>query len=649
MNSMGTFHRRSSRRSRAQRVVMVGAVLAAQVGLALSPLGASPGQVPRASALGSYDNARIADIALGYLGRWGAAACVDAGRSGATGGAPLGDGHNADSECRAFVNCIVRLASGNTQWPASGGYYAGFTNAGGMEVSGDSAVKGDIIQVRGDGSGHTAIVVANLGGGLFDVVDSNYDPPYGGRVAHHQYRPPAGYRVFRMGTPHAPGPDLVTSLSDDDLYRVEGGPEVYVVIGGARFHITNPDELQRRLDNGEGPVLNASRSAHESLGTVPRNGTLFRDEDRLNQYFVVAGAAMPVLDSNEVALLAAEGVDTTHVSVAPPGTSSDLGPTPDSGVVVRGPGGQERWLIDGTSRRQIPPSILECIQGSQDLLLVPRAPLNAMPVGPPAECRNVQLHDRSGSQVLYVNPAGRAQYVPNPAIRDCLAVRLGIGQPRDVSSAFLAALPRAARNATCPCPVGSMVRETDRPEVWLVRPGRHRVHVSTERQVVCLGGWNNVGVVPANETEGYVADAGHAATCPIERMMLHDNTPGGSAVVFVDGQGRSAPVPNPSVRDCIAVRRGVGGPRDVSLGFMNRLPQRGRTAWCPYPAGSVVRENDSPTVWLILSGGRKQYVSDAATRDCLLARIGRPPGGESVVPADETDGHTLVPGTATCA
>ena len=71
-------------------------------------------RVPSASAWSSVNNAAIATKALQYVNRWGGAACVDAGTSGYTGGAPLGDGNNMDGECRSFVNCILKTSSALT-------------------------------------------------------------------------------------------------------------------------------------------------------------------------------------------------------------------------------------------------------------------------------------------------------------------------------------------------------------------------------------------------------------------------------------------------------------------------------------------------------------------------------------------------------
>lgn len=152
-----------------------------------------------------FDNARMADIALGYVGQPGVNACRAAGQGDAYAG-----------QCKQFVNCIVVLSGG--PMPGGGDDYAGsFIRAGGTEISEGEATKGDIIQ-WGSGltrSQHTAIVVANLGGGRFDVVDSNWGTP-GLMVKHHTINNihadifnGAGAqptRFIRMGTVNAGSP-----------------------------------------------------------------------------------------------------------------------------------------------------------------------------------------------------------------------------------------------------------------------------------------------------------------------------------------------------------------------------------------------------------------------------------------------------------
>ncbi len=127
-----------------------------------------------AAAADTFDNTLIATTALDYVGQYGGAACVDAGKSGYTGGTPLGSGDNDDGECRAFVNCIVWLASNKAKWVGGGGgdYFASLANNGVRITDINHLAKGDVVQV-GHGT-HTFIIVGRNANGKFMVVDSNH-------------------------------------------------------------------------------------------------------------------------------------------------------------------------------------------------------------------------------------------------------------------------------------------------------------------------------------------------------------------------------------------------------------------------------------------------------------------------------------------
>ena len=127
-----------------------------------------------AMAVGSFANAAVADIALRYVGQWGGNACRDAGKA-------------QTGQCKQFANCIIVLAGGGYAGDGSNDYAGSFIRAGGTEISEGQATKGDIIQW---GSGttrgkHTAIVVSNLGGSRFDVVDSNWGYPLNNETVRH--------------------------------------------------------------------------------------------------------------------------------------------------------------------------------------------------------------------------------------------------------------------------------------------------------------------------------------------------------------------------------------------------------------------------------------------------------------------------------
>jgi hypothetical protein len=171
----------------------------------------------------SVPNSEFADRALDYNGRWGGAACVDANKSGYTGGAPLGDANNNDGECRAFVNCIIKLVSGLWMGNGSSDYQSAFRTAGAVQMTAATAIRGDIIQ---DGDGvHTTIVLENLGNGNFTVVDSNSVAIH--KVGVHAYTLPSTALIWRLGQP-----SLKKSRVEGLLIQHSSGVYAYLVING---------------------------------------------------------------------------------------------------------------------------------------------------------------------------------------------------------------------------------------------------------------------------------------------------------------------------------------------------------------------------------------------------------------------------------
>ena len=174
-----------------------------------------------AAGTAAYTNAAIADTALRYVGRWGGRACADAHRSGFTGstasyphypfgysassppkpGAKINPNQGGDGQCRSFVNCVVWMASGHSEWlggEPDGTYFGAFLKAGGTEINNvNDLAKGDIVQI-GNGT-HTFIIVSHVSGSTFDVVDSNES--YDEFVTEHSKAVTlsATERAFRMG------------------------------------------------------------------------------------------------------------------------------------------------------------------------------------------------------------------------------------------------------------------------------------------------------------------------------------------------------------------------------------------------------------------------------------------------------------------
>jgi hypothetical protein len=199
----------------AGRVVMVVLGLAVTAAFGAANAG-------HAQAAGSYDNSAIADRALQYVGRWGGEACRDARKLDNHNTAPAVGGYGA-GQCKTFVNCVAGWRAVTSSTPG-GGYSSAFMAAGGVEVTGAGATKGDIIQVGESNAAyplHTAIVVENKGDGTFNVVDSNR-PDDGEevrlddeKVRLHDWAPPGNARFWRMGTvrhaPEAQAPRIVST------------------------------------------------------------------------------------------------------------------------------------------------------------------------------------------------------------------------------------------------------------------------------------------------------------------------------------------------------------------------------------------------------------------------------------------------------
>lgn len=127
------------------------------------------------------------------------------------------------------------------------------------------------------------------------------------------------------------------------------------------------------------------------------------------------------------------------------------------------------------------------------------------------ELENHQLLAPNGTSVAYIKD-GYRRPVSNPAIRDCIAVRTGAGQPRAASGLLWDSFT-AGPDAYCPYEreVGlNFVQEAGSPTVWLVRAGGTKQHVGS----LCVSDPYttqlkkfHVWTVPAGETAGHVQTA----------------------------------------------------------------------------------------------------------------------------------------------
>lgn len=321
----GAVGRGSSVRSRRFRLfaVCLGVATMSLTGIGL-------GAPAPAFAVGSFSNAALADLALTYVGQWG-------------GNATAGTPDAGSGQCRAFANAIVARVSGGTMRISYGANEFTALIANGVEQSVGSALKGDVIQWPASVGLHTAIVVSNLGGGNFDVVDSNMN--YDEIVRHHTlnigFR--AGGRIFRLGQASAP-------TADGSFIRDTGNNATYRMAGGAPIYVSTWD-----VYGGPQPVNDLSPASISALPQYPRDGTYIRALPTGEIFRMAGGAPMyvsnwanlgvppqPSIDVDKAAIdRAGSGYPYDHLRQTPVDMFLNARP---SGAVYRVVSGHAYWV-----------------------------------------------------------------------------------------------------------------------------------------------------------------------------------------------------------------------------------------------------------------------------------------------------------------
>jgi len=182
----------------------------------------APATPSLAAAGNQFPNQRIAGIALSY---------------------PV---NSHGGQCYVFVNDVLRRASGGrVRIGGSHTYFGAYARAGGVLVSQRDAGAGDVIQISVPSDDntyyagmHTAIIIRNLGGGRFDVVDSNWG--FTERIHHHVLAPQTliqrrgeSVQFWRMGQDSAPAPAPVAGQPAPPVAQPAPTPPTGVVSTGA--------------------------------------------------------------------------------------------------------------------------------------------------------------------------------------------------------------------------------------------------------------------------------------------------------------------------------------------------------------------------------------------------------------------------------
>ena len=341
-------------RGRSWRLVSVGLTTAVALAFAFSLPSASYPQGIAGRSAASYANAAIADKALMYVGKWGGNACSDARRSGLTGSTsnypvvPKRDASGkaltgGDGQCRAFVNCIVRMVSGGKQWlggKPDGTYFGAFLKAGATEIKTVSDLqKGDIVQ-SGDGI-HTTIIIKRVSGNLFNVVDSNHD--YKETVLNYNRTVvlDASNRAFRLGAGSASGQGGPTSPTAVTL----GGVVTTAHFGSLRLGMSAvvAEKLLGTPTATSGPI---STTTHEHDDWYRRSG----GRELYLKFFSPTPGRMPVLTNISTNL---PSFKSAGVGVGSPG--SDVRRTHPTAAYWPGLAGDSNgyWSVADRQRKSI--------------------------------------------------------------------------------------------------------------------------------------------------------------------------------------------------------------------------------------------------------------------------------------------------------
>jgi hypothetical protein len=232
-------------------------------------------KIPKVSALGSYNNAEIAETALSptYLDK------------------------DVGVECRGFVGMIVDQVSNGTQNIHTGtstDYFAQFIPAGGIQITNeDSLTEGDIVQIGqyvGAPGFHTTIIVSHNGGDNFTVVDSNYTTPdtvreHGMTINLNSTTVPT--KAYQMGTVEE-GSSSSSSPSAASSSSGSNSSGNDTVLNNTSSHLR-----QFYVSNGKWTAFDASAATGVSVSgdpAVDSSGTFIRDTNgHLRQFYVNGG------------------------------------------------------------------------------------------------------------------------------------------------------------------------------------------------------------------------------------------------------------------------------------------------------------------------------------------------------------------------
>jgi hypothetical protein len=281
----------------------------------------------------------------------------------------------------------------------------------------------------------------------------------------------------------------VPSVPTRDCLSVRWSRGVTLMPASAwNYFPTNPTQ-QAACDFIHGQVLVGEPSGRQAIVLYNAGSSIGSPEEAIA--IGAANKAAPVTDETVYGLLARS-------------------PSVPQGHIFRaGLATQAYQYVDGQMHYIGSPATRDCLLATNQLgtgeEVVPGSFIARFPVGAGAYC---QLENRQlilNGSVVYIQN-GSKRPVTNPAIRDCIAVRAGAGQPLAVSSNVWNQYTYGP-NAFCPYPASiRFVQGAGQPEVWRVFPDGTRQHADgfcvSDPFTTNLEQFH-VYVVPAGEVDGH--------------------------------------------------------------------------------------------------------------------------------------------------
>ncbi len=181
-------------------------------------------------------------------------------------------------------------------------------------------------------------------------------------------------------------------------------------------------------------------------------------------------------------------------------------PYPEGQFFVNDANGDEFNVEDGVFRRVPWPDMNACL-GNPSIIHVPGNAVGALPQGPMMGCEyDNRILVRPDGRAYYVE-GGRKHPIGTPAVRDCVAVRRGTGQPVAASDAAVDGFVDSSQ-AYCPYETETglyFVQEQGDSTVWFIEPNGTKRHAGS----LCVSDpystqWKqfHVWTVPQGETAG---------------------------------------------------------------------------------------------------------------------------------------------------